>query len=257
MISSQINKIRNIKEIRNMEQIRNMNKTKTKKNKGKLLKMVKMLTPSQRDYVCKESANTYDTFEDKAEEMFKKNKMNIVSSTYNLERQIVSDLKKAVNPKNIRPNEDFYSYINDRWISAYELEKNQQYIVQVDDFRIVQDKVYRQLIEIIQDYTTNPLTKNSKKAQCIKTAYDSFKIYNTKLQTRTIATNILSYIDHLTKNDKNIWELLAFFNKNEIISWGCPFVWSLNPDDKNPKIYKCYLEPAQLSLIDINLYIAP
>jgi predicted metalloendopeptidase len=254
MISSPINKIRNIKKIRNMEQIRNMNKTKTKKNKGKLLKMVKMLTPTQRDYVCKESANTYDTFEDKVEELFKKNKMNIVSTSYNLEKQIVSDLKKAVNPKNIRPNEDFYSYINDRWISAYELEKNQQYIVQVDDFRIVQDKVYRQLIEIIQDYTTNPLTKDSKKAQCIKTAYDSFKIYNTKLQTRTIATNILSYIDHLMKNDKNIWELLAFYNKNEIISWGCPFVWSLNPDDKNPKIYKCYLEPAQLSLIDINLY---
>ena len=47
---------------------------------------------------------------------------------------------------------DFYSYINDRWITDYELTEQQQYIVQIDDFRIVQDKVYRELIQIIEDF---------------------------------------------------------------------------------------------------------
>jgi putative endopeptidase len=41
---------------------------------------------------------------------------------------------------------------------------------------------------------------------------------------------------------------------NEIISWGSPFVWSINPDDKNPKIYRCYLEPPQVTLLDIDVY---
>jgi putative endopeptidase len=41
---------------------------------------------------------------------------------------------------------------------------------------------------------------------------------------------------------------------NEIISWGSPFVWSINPDDKNPKKYKCYLEPPQLTLLDVEIY---
>ena len=201
--------------------------------------------------ICKESANTYNTFEDKVEEIFKKNKINIVSTSYNLEKQIINDLKQAVNPNNVQPTEDYYSYINDRWITDYELTENQKYIIQVDDFRIIQDKVYRELIQLIEDYIKNPITK---KAKCIKTAYKSFKGYNTTKQTRALAKDQLEYIDDLIKNPANIWKMLANLNKNEITSGGSPFVWSLNPDDKNPKVYKCYLEPPQLTLIDVDVY---
>ena len=127
-------------------------KNKTKKKRERVLNMVKTLKPSQLSVVCKQSANTYNTFEDKIDEVFKKNKINIVSTSYNLEKQIIKDLKTAVNPTNVQPNKDFYSYINDRWISNYELAEKQKYIIQVDDFRIVQDKVYRELIEIIEGY---------------------------------------------------------------------------------------------------------
>jgi putative endopeptidase len=232
-------------------------KTKTIKNKtnrpistSSLLE----LTPQQREIVCKKSPNTYDTFEDKVEELFKKNKVNIVSTSYNLEKQVVSELKKAVNPTGVKQNNDFYSYINDRWITDYELTENLKYIIQLDDFRITQDKIYRELIQIIEDYLSNPATKNSKKALCIKNAYDSFKIYNTTEQTMSLAKTKLDYIDELRKDKTNLWEKLGLLNRNEIISWGCPFGWSLNPDDKNPKIYRCYLEPPQLTLIDIDVY---
>jgi predicted metalloendopeptidase len=186
--------------------------------------------------------------------MFKKNKINIVSTSYNLEKQIVSELKKAVNPKNIKPNEDFYSYINDRWISDYELTESQKYIVQVDDFRITQDKVYRELIEIIEEYLSEPSNANSKKYKCIKTAYKSFNIYNTTEQTRCLSKTYLDYIDALIADKSNIWKKLGLLNKDEITCWGSPFVWSLNPDEKNPKIYKCYLDAPQLSLIDTDIY---
>ena len=242
---------KNINKINNMK---NKAKTKTRKNRDKMLQTMKTLTPEQRSIICKKSANTYNTFEDKIDELFKKNNINIVSTSYNLEKQIISELKKAVNPNNVQPNDDFYSYINDRWISDYQLTENQKYIVQVDDFRIIQDKVYRELIQIIEDYTTNPSTKDSTKAKCIKTAYESFKGYNSTSQTRRLAKNILAHFDELMQDKKNVWEMLALLNKNEITSWGSPFVWSLNPDDKNPKIYKCYLEPPQLTLIDINIY---
>ena len=204
-------------------------KNNSKKSRSKLVKSVKTLTPKQRDIVCKQSSNTYNTFEDTIEEIFKKNKINIVSTSYNLEKQIISDLKKAVNPKNVQPNEDFYSYINDRWISDYELTENQKYIVQIDDFRIVQDKVYRELIEIIEDYIKDSPDKKSKKHKCIENAYNSFKGYNTRTEIRDYANTVLTYIDELSKDSKKVWELLAFFNRNEIISWGAPFVWTLNP----------------------------
>jgi predicted metalloendopeptidase len=223
------------------------NTTKKKKERQKI-SQEKLLT------LCKKSANTYNTFEDKIEEIFKKKKINIVSSSFNIEKQIVSDLKKAVNPSGVKPNNDFYSYINERWISEYELTKQQKYIIQVDDFRITQDKVYKELIQIIEDYITNPSTKNTKKAKCIRNAYESLQTYNTRQQTRCLAKTVLEYIDKLLQSKTNLWERLGILNRNEITSFGSPFVWSLNPDDKNPKVYKCYLEPPQLTLIDIEVY---
>jgi len=234
--------------------LKNNNKNKIIKNTTKKKKEGQKISQEQLSTLCKKSANTYNTFEDKIEEIFKKKKINIVSSTFNIEKQIVSDLKKAVNPSGIKPNNDFYSYINERWISEYELTKQQKYIIQVDDFRITQDKVYKELIQIIEDYITNPSTKNTKKAKCIRNAYESLQTYNTTQQTRCLAKTVLEYIDKLLQSKTNLWERLGILNRNEITSFGSPFVWSLNPDDKNPKVYKCYLEPPQLTLIDIEVY---
>ena len=228
-------------------------KNKTRKRKDKTSTSL-YLTPEQQSIVCKKSANTYTTFEDKVEELFKNKKIDVVSTSFNLEKQIVSELKQAVNPKGVKPNDDFYSYINDRWITDYQLTEQQQYIVQIDDFRIVQDKVYRELIQIIEDFISDPKTKNSKKAICIKKAYNSFKIYNNDEQTKCLSNTIVEYIDEIRKHKGNVWERIGVMNRNEIISSGSPFVWSINPDDKNPKIYKCYLEPPELSIIDISVY---
>jgi predicted metalloendopeptidase len=236
----------------------NIKKMRETKNKTRKIKDKKSsspyLTPEQQAIVCKKSANTYTTFEDKVEELFKKQKIDVVATSFNLEKQIVSELKQAVNPKGVKPNDDFYSYINDRWISDYELTEQQQYIVQVDDFRIIQDKVYRELIQIIEEYISNPKTKNDKKAICMKKAYNSFKGYNSDIQTKCLSKTALEFLDEIIKDKDNIWKRLGIMNKNEIISSGCPFVWSINPDDKNPKIYRCYLEPPQLSIIDIDVY---
>jgi predicted metalloendopeptidase len=227
---------------------------KTRKNTEKLIKATSALTPEQQEIVCKKSANTYTTFEDKIDELFKKNKINIVSTSYNLEKEIISGLKKAVSPSKIKPNDDYYSYINDRWLSDLELSDEEKYIIQVDDFRLTQHKVYVELIKIIEDYISNPSTKNSATAKCIKTAYKSFLNYNTISQTRATAKQVLELMNQMFEDNENVWQMLALVNSSEIISWGSPFVWSLNPDDKNPKIYKCYLEHAQLSLIDVDVY---
>jgi predicted metalloendopeptidase len=227
---------------------------KTLKRRQTIVNSLQMLTPAQRSIVCKSSINAYDTFEDKAEEALKKEKIDIVSESYNLEKKIVSELKKEVNPNNIQPNEDFYSYINDRWISSYDVADYQRYIVQVDNFRIVQDRVYRELIQIIEEYISNPATKDTKKALCIKNAFTSFKGYNTPEQTRCLSAAFAEYMDEVIKDPANLWLTLGKVNRNEMTSSGAPFVWSLNPDEKNPKIYQCYVEPPQVTLIDIDVY---
>ena len=229
-------------------------KNKTHKRRQAIINSLQRLTPAQRSAVCKTSTNTFETFEDKAEQALKREKIDVGSASYNLENKIVADLKKAVNPSNIQPNQDYYSYINDRWISSYDLDEAQKYIIQVDDFRIVQDKVYRELIQIIEEYITNPATKDTKKAICIKNAFTSFQGSNTQEQTRCLAAAFAEYMDEVVKEPANLWITLGKANRNEMTSSGTPFVWSLNPDEKNPKIYQCYLEPPQVTLIDIDVY---
>ena len=226
-----------------------------KKPIDKYIKIINKLTPTDINILCKKVPITYNTFEDKIEKKFKDNKIDFLSVNYNLEKQILNDLKKAVSPSNITPQNDFYSYVNERWLKNYELEEGQKYITQVDDFRIVQDKVYNELMDIIVEYLNNPKNRNDKKRHYIKTAFDSFNTTNTREQQMLVAKSIVVMVDELIKDKDNLWKLLANYNTNEIISWSCPFVWKISPDEKNPKKYKCYLEAPQLSLIDIDVYI--
>jgi putative endopeptidase len=212
----------------------------------------------------KNKANTilyYKPFEEKFE---KKNK-KITSSNYNLEKDVIKNLKIALNKGQISPNNDYYSYINERWLKNINLKKKQKYITQVDDFRLVQDKVYRELIEIIENFIYNKhghntntnininTNKNKKLKTCMKNAYHSLQKFNKNKNTKYVAHQKLREIEEII-NENNLWKLLAMFNKNEIISWACPFVWSINPDEKQPTIYKCYLEPPQLTLLDEDVY---
>jgi putative endopeptidase len=231
----------------------NIKHKKTRKNRVKVIRSLPNLTEKQKEIICKKSPSSFKGFEQKVDELFKKNKINVTSSSFNLEKEIISDIKKAVSPSNITPNNDFYSYVNERWLNDINVEEHQRYITQIDNFRLVQDKVYRELIEIIDIYLKNPDTKNTKKGKCIKNAFESFKKYNTNEQTQTFVKITVEYFDNL-RNEKNIWKTLAVPNLNEIISYGAPFVWSINPDEKEPSKYKCYLEPPELSLHDLDIY---
>jgi predicted metalloendopeptidase len=225
----------------------NLTKKKTKSNdktrKNKTKKEVKELKKNK----CDTFFNSYNTFEDKLEKVYG----DIFSSEkFNLEKIDIKDLKKAVSPSKINPQNDFYSYINERWLNEKELEEELKYIVQVDSFRLVQDKVYRELLEIVNDYIKNNDNKLSKE---INNFYKAQLKLNTDEQLKKYSSGILESIDKIRENG-DVWELLGLTNYNEIVSYGSPFSWSLNPDDKNPSIFRCYVDQPQLSLIDINIY---
>jgi predicted metalloendopeptidase len=212
------------------------------KNKNKTQK-----TKKYHQAKCDTSFDTYNTFEDKFEKVYGD---IFASKDFDLEKTIIKEIKQAVSPSNINPQNDFYSYINERWVNEKELEEEQKYIVQIDSFRLVQDKVYKELLDIVDEYVKNDHSKLSKE---IKKFYKSQIKLNTDEETKNYANERLQKIDEIRKNG-NLWELLGLTNDNEIVSWGAPFTWSLNPDDKNPDIFRCYIDQPQLSLIDINIY---
>ena len=223
---------------------------KTKRNKTKKqIKTENRLVVKKSNDKCVKFANSYNTFEDKFELVFG----DIVNSKYfNLEKLVLADLKKAVSPSNFKPNQDYYSYVNERWIKDTKVDESQKYIVQVDNFRLVQDKVYRELLEIVKKYIS---TDKSRQAKEIKNLYKSLLRLNTDQQSRNYANMRLQMIDEYRKDKGNLWEILGMSNQNEIISWGSPFQWTISADEKEPQVFRCYVDGPQLTLIDFKIYV--
>ena len=116
--------------------------------------MVKTLRRKNKNNVTKKNSNSLiicpiglKPFQEKFSKVFSPDKMRKSNS---LQKKIfVKELLSKFAPNSIKPENNFYDYINYQWLKNVSLEEQQKYITQVDDFRLTQDKVYRQLNDII------------------------------------------------------------------------------------------------------------
>jgi predicted metalloendopeptidase len=161
---------------------------------------------------------------------------------------IMHDIREALRPAKIKPQNDFYSYINSKWIKEYKIPQKHGYIVQQDDFRIVQDKVYRQLMDLIDDHIK--ATPHTPQSRAMAAFYKSQHKNCTPAQTHKAFADYIAHLDEAN----NAWEFMGYICRNEIIAWGSPFVWSLNPDDKEPTVFRCCIDGPQATLIDLDIY---
>lgn len=164
--------------------------------------------------------------------------------------EFAKELSSRFSPPNIKPTDDFYDYINYLWLKNVSLEKQQKYMVQVDDFRLAQDKVYNELDKIIVNYYN---TNNNSLAKNLKNYRHSVIKMNPISYSRKLAQEAIDIVDKYIKND-NPWALLGYFNRDEMLANSVPFVWSLNPDDKDPTTFRCYVSPIHFILLDLNVY---
>jgi putative endopeptidase len=165
-------------------------------------------------------------------------------------QNFVKQLLSKFAPNSIKPENDFYDFINYQWLKNVSLEEQQKYIVQIDDFRLAQDKVYHELDKIIIEYIKS---HNDKLSKNLKSFYNSVILMNPKPYSKKLAFESVKTIEKLIEKN-NPWEMLAYFNKDEMIAYNSPFIWNLNPDDKNTKIYRCYISPHHFELADLNVY---
>ena len=150
-------------------------------------------------------------------------------------------------------NNDFYNYVNLQWMKENVIDYEQKYYVEVDNFRIIQEKVFYELVSYVNAYIKN---NKSNKAVAIKNVYNSMFIESNVHMNKHIK-QILDFVDDTfnVKTKTNIYDLLAGINSNEIISWGSPIQWVLMPDEKNVKKYISHLTMANLSIYDYLIYI--
>ena len=170
-------------------------------------------------------------------------------------RYIIEEFKKIsnkdLNYETALTKKDFYTFINNEWITTKERENKLKYYVEVDNFRIVQEKVYYTLIEYMKKYIKE--NADSAKAKAIKNVYDSIQ-NNTIVSLKKHAKNQLKMVEDFFAK-KDMYALMAHINKNEIISWGLPIQWSLLPDEKDVTKYISHISGPSLSIYDYLIYI--
>jgi hypothetical protein len=176
--------------------------SKTKKNVNRIEKALESLSKDKIQQICKVSANTFSRFEDEYEksEAFIKKGMNTKSE---VEQKLINMIEVGSRDP-LRPQDDFYGLINNVWVKEAKLTKEQQYIVQIDDFRLVQYKVYTQLIEIIEDYVKNNRNNLSKQ---LNNFYASVNKGLNDERFNYYCKTYINELDELRKDKKNLWIL--------------------------------------------------
>ena len=222
----------------------------TRKNKN-TLNVTKKCRPNQKQLkvYCREHANTFNQFEKDYEEKFKN---NLTKHHESGEKELVKLFKTPFTPTKYKPQEDYYTYINYQWLSdkTKEIKSKLKYYVQVDSFRVTQEKVYYELIDLVKEHIK---TNKSPQAKAIKNVYES--LYN--LDDKSAEKYVKYYVDLTDKRiaSGDIYEILGGMNKNEIVSWGCPIVWTVMKDEKNVKHYRTTISAPQLTIYDYEIYI--
>ena len=149
-------------------------KTKTRNTKRNTTQKTKKNRPTQQELqvYCREAANTFNQFEPQYEIDFPE---RLKMGKNNVQQELVKLFKTPFTPSRYTPRNDYYTYINYQWMAkkSKELEIEQKYYVQIDSFRITQEKVYYELIDIVKEYIAN---NDTPKSRAIKAVYES--LYN-------------------------------------------------------------------------------
>jgi putative endopeptidase len=214
-------------------------KNKTQKNNKK----------KELRLVCKNKTSSIEAFEKNFEKGLGQ---NLTKENNIIQRELIHLFKVPFTPSKYTPRNDYYTYINYEWITKQtkELQKTNKFYVQVDSFRIAQEKVYYELIDITKEHIKN---NHGSKSTQIKNVYNSMLHLDEKSAEDAVKYTIEHIDKYIEEND--LYKLLGQINQNETISWGCPIVWNVMKDEKHSDTYRSNISQPQLTVYDYVIYI--
>jgi predicted metalloendopeptidase len=174
----------------------------------------------------------------------------LIKSNEVTKHQFVKTLLTPYQNIKFLPENNFYRYINNIWLEKTNLSKNQKYITEIDNYRLVQDNVYKQLNSIILDYIKN---NNNYLSKQMHNFYLSAINFNPISSSKKISKVVLETIDNLRQDKNNLWKMMGLVNQNHIVNSFGIFKWSLEPDKKEPGIFRVYLKTHQFPLLDVSI----
>jgi len=211
------------------------------------------LSPSKLRLICNGTSHVLESFEQEFEKTFTH---NLKKENANVQKSLIKIFKTPFAPSKITPQNDYYTYINYNWIhkQTKELAKINKFYVQMDNFRITQEKVYYELIEIVKEYIKN---NDTAKSRAIKNLYECMLHLDDKeAEDQVLLTqSVIEKAIDTDVDNNNLYWLLAQINQNEVLSWGCPVLWTVAKDQKRSTMYKSTISQPQLTIYDYTLYI--
>jgi putative endopeptidase len=236
------------RKLRGGQKLKSTAKHRSLQIKAKHTQKTRCFTNTQLKLYCKKPLHTFKSFED---EYVKSSGYKVAKSHAEVEKYLKKMFIKPYSPITTRLQDDFYNHVNYTWLKHNKLSVEQRYIVQVDNFRITQYKVYTELIEIIDEYIKKTHTKE---ANDLRKFYESACKFLSFNRCVAYATEYVDMMNNMMQNKANLWQFLGTINRNEIYAWGSPFVFSLASDSKDADTYRCYVQPPKLTLTDLTIY---
>jgi len=149
---------------------------------------------------------------------------------------------------------NFYLWANQKWMNEVPktLPRELKYIRPLDNFKLIQDEMYKNVLTMVRDYTRD----NSKSiiSQQMKNMAASFRDLHPEPIIRHISEFCKLY-NELTR-ENNLYKFLGVMNQNEMIKYALPVVWSVYPDEYTPGRLSAHISSPSLSLYDYRFYLS-
>jgi putative endopeptidase len=161
---------------------------------------------------------------------------------------LASGIDKATMDLSVRPQDNFYRYVNGAWLNTHEIPGDKTAIGSFYDLRDEADDNVKAIIEELA------ATKNLKMGSDEQKVADLFRSFMDLDSRNTAGTapvqTIFDQINGL--KDKN--ELAAFFGENQKIGVGSPLAFYISVDAKDSTRYATHIWQSGLGLPDRDYY---
>ena len=153
-----------------------------------------------------------NSFEDNFRNFFKNKRSKIIkkNNKYNtIGKELITAFGNPIAPKSVNLKDDFYTYVNYEWLHKMKNKKVKNYYTRIDSFRMLQEKVYYQLIDLVKAYISEHSTH---KSTMIRNVYESF-LHLDELSCERHWKTIQKELDDIFEN-KSCTDLLIYMNRN-------------------------------------------
>ena len=206
--------------------INQTNKNKTIKNKNTL---IKNKTIKHKYGIPIANNNIFNT------------ELNMIKSRIKYDYKAMGDIKH-----------DFYTYVNHHWIKKETDIKilDKTYFTQYDNFRIKQNEVYDNLMELLDVYIKN---NNNDITNELKNLYNSRIHENDEIFNKRIVEAI-NYVDSFIENN-DFYGLLAYINRSDMTYIYSPIKWKMLPNVYDPQKYISTIILSDIPIYDIDIFV--